>query len=419
MNHYTTDTYEIKREIVNFSKKMSKGLKKPQKNFLLDFQFGIASSKSLLISEIARSLKEDIKLNHTIERLCDRLNSFSVEEREIVLNNYYERMLPHIPDEPIVILDDTDIAKRYGKKFQDLDRVIDGSSLNKEIVPGYNVCEAVVLSNKHKQPISLYSKIYSCQSDDFVSKNVYTHESINRVHDILQKKATYVFDRLYDDNKIYDLVDNNRDYFIVRLKEKRTFLVKKKKSLCEEIAKKRKGKVVMRLDFSDESKEVFISHTRVTLPYNDKEYTLVIVYGLSENKPMMLLTNRKIKGKKDLIKVVRLYMYRWRVEDYFRAKKQEYDFENFRVRNLESINTLNLMLQLRMGHLTILAESINNKLLPIKIIKRSKSLKSKVCLWFNQLARGIGIILEYAKTGISEFKYIETRCKEKQLFFSF
>ena len=54
----------------------------------------------------------------------------------------------------------------------------------------------------------------------------------------------------------------------------------------------------MTLWFDDEDEyEVYISHTRVTLPYNNKDYELVIVYGLSEERPLILLTNRSIKSK--------------------------------------------------------------------------------------------------------------------------
>ena len=119
------------------------------------------------------------------------------------------------------------------------------------------------------------------------------------------------------------------------MEDKRNFLFKGKKKNCYKVAIKRKGKVRMELWFDDnEVHEVYVSHTRVTLPYNKKDYELVFVYGLSEERPLILLTNRSIKSKEDVIKVVRLYFYRWRVEEYFRTKKQEYDFENIRLRTL-------------------------------------------------------------------------------------
>ncbi len=61
---------------------------------------------------------------------------------------------------------------------------------------------------------------------------------------------------------------------------------------------------------------------KVTLPYNKKDYELVIVYGLSEERPLILLTNRSIHSKEDVIKVVRLYFYRWRVEEYFKVRSK-------------------------------------------------------------------------------------------------
>lgn len=144
-------------------------------------------------------------------------------------------------------------------------------------------------------------------------------------------------------------------------------------------------------------------------------FTLVIVYGLSEEKPMKLLTNIEIKEKEDVIKIVRLYLSRWRIEEHFRGKKQEYDFENMRVRTLESINNLNVMLTVHLGHIAILADNMNKKLLTIKIIYASKSLKDKAIVWLSQIAEGIKEILKYAHNGIKKCQEIEVRNKCKQL----
>ena len=54
---------------------------------------------------------------------------------------------------------------------------------------------------------------------------------------------------------------------------------------------------------SNEEIDLMLSYTKATLPHNKKEYTLVIVYGLSEEKPMKLLTNININEKEDAIKI--------------------------------------------------------------------------------------------------------------------
>ena len=414
MYYSTTNTYEMKREILTFSKKVSEGLNKSEEKFIKDIQYGIASSGSCLISNIARSLNEKINLKNTIERLCDNLNSF--DNTEVLYKNYINTIGDIYGDEPVALFDDSDISKVYGKKFEDLDDVIDASNPDKKIGKGYHVCEAVLLTDKEKQTVSTYSKIYSCKSNEFISKNTYTIESINSVVNVLNRKFTGIFDRGYDDNKIIDYMDNSNNYFIIRMQDRRNFLFKGKKKNCYEEALKRKGKIKMTLWFDDnEEYEVYISHTKVTLPYNKKDYELVYCYGLSEERPLILLTNRSIHSKEDVIKIVRLYFSRWRIEEYFRAKKQEYEFENIRLRTLKGINNLNLLLTIHLGHINKLASEINRKLLSIKIIEASKSLRGKVIIWLSQLARGIKKILSYAHTGIKEWESIEKRDKYKQL----
>ena len=167
MNNFTTNAYEMKREIVKFSKKVTNGLDKPTTKFVMDVEYGLAKSKSCLISNISRSLDEDIKLKDTIERLCDNLVRMSDKEYKIIENNYLEEVKKTLLNEPIFLFDDSDISKRYGLKFEDLDKVLDASSPQKEIVNGYHICEAVSLTANELQPVSIFSKIYSCKSKGF------------------------------------------------------------------------------------------------------------------------------------------------------------------------------------------------------------------------------------------------------------
>ena len=414
MNNFTMNAYEMKRDLLNFSKKVSHGVNQPTAKFVMDMQFGLAKSGSCLISEIARSLNENIKLNYTIERLCDNLSNLYDDESNIIWSNYLKEVKRNVDlDNPIVLFDDSDINKEYSRKLEDLDRVIDASSQDKRIVNGYHVCEATILTRNEKQPLSIYSQIYSCKSKNFESKNKYTMESIKRAEDLVGDNFIGVFDRGYDDNKIIDYMTKHK--FVIRLDDKRVLLLKGKRHSVEEIAKGRKGKIKMKALFDDnEEKELMISYTKTKLPYNKKEYTLVIVYGLGEN-PMKLLTNLEYAEKEDVIKIVRLYLSRWRIEEHFRGKKQEYDFENMRVRTLKSMNTLNMMLTIHLGYMAMLSDKIDKKLLVIKIIEASKSLRGKIIVWLSQMARGIKEILKYCHTGIKGWQEIKHQEKIKQL----
>lgn len=413
MNYFTTNLYETKREIMSFSDKLACGLTKPENKFVMDMMFGLSRNQSVLLSDIARALDEDINLRYTIERLSDHLENIGNCELDILRRNFNQLVLKNIDEQPLVLLDDSEIIKKYGKKFEALCMVRD------DIYPGYHICEATVVTKNEKQPISLYSHIYSTEDKEFKSMNDETLKSIEYIKSVIEKRCTFVCDRGYDANVYYDYFlyqNDSRDDFIIRLKENRTLLFKGKLKKVGEITKKRKGKIKMNMYFSSYNKEVYVSHTRVELPsHKGNPLYLVIVYGLSEDNPMMLLTNKAIGNKNDVHKIVRAYMNRWRIEENFRFKKQQYGLENMRVRTLKSMNTLNTLLMMHIGHIGILAEKVNRKLLVIKMIERGRSLKGKTYLWYYQISKGIKEILKYAHKGIKGFQKIIKKKEYEQL----
>lgn len=422
MNYFTSNTYEMKRDLINFSKKISNGLNKPSEKFVMDMLFGIEKNQSVLISEIARALNEKIELKNTIERLSDNCNNLTDQESQIIKNNMLKEAVKNLPDDEIILIeDDSDVNKEYSKKLEDLCLVRDASKLKETFVNGYHICEMVGLTAKEKQPISFYSKIYSSTSKEFESCN---KETANAEKEVLEKireeknaKIIIVKDRGYDSFELFKETINNKASFVVRLDGDRHLLFKGKKRIVSDVAAERKGKIHTKLMYKGENTDCYISYTTVQFPKaKDKDLNLVIVYRKGEeNDPMYLISDLPIKTKEDVEKIARIYMLRWRIEEYFRAKKQNYDFENFRLRSLKAINNLNLLLSAVMLHLGVLAENMNQKLLTIKIIERSKSLKKKAIVWYGQLSNGIKEILSSARTGIKEWQKIEKRKKYRQL----
>ena len=82
-----------------------------------------------------------------------------------------------------------------------------------------------------------------------------------------------------------------------------------------------------------------------------KELTLVGVYGFGAEH-MLLLSNLKMEKKKHLCHIVtKIYLMRWRIEEYFRFKKQQFELEDLRVMSLQSIRSLNLLAMLAAGYI--------------------------------------------------------------------
>ena len=405
MDNFTINNYEMKRDIINFSKKICEGASKPESKFTMDMIYGISKSKDVLLSSIAGALDENTKKAYTIDRLSDNLSndlSNSIDE------NYCNLAMDSLGENPVFLIDDSDIIKPLGEKFEDLGIVRDGSSRNKSYEKGYHHTEIVGLTQNKKQPISLFSKIHSSTQKDFVSANDITFEGIDKIVNMLNKrkqKGIFVNDRGYDNNLIFNHYFEKNQYFIIRLKENRKVYCNHRWHKITAIRDSHKGKIKMNLLFQGEEKECTVSVIKVQITAKKKWINLVLVYGLGET-PMMLASNIPIKSKEDVIKIARCYLDRWRIEEYFKFKKQEYNFENFRVRTLKSINNLNKMLTYAIGLIALLSEKIGKREFVNKIIKESKSLKDNVYLWFYQLARGIYNILSKAKCGIRDWQNI-------------
>ena len=52
MFNSTTNTYQMKREILNFSNKISKHLSKPDKKFSADMTYGMLAAGSCLLTDV-------------------------------------------------------------------------------------------------------------------------------------------------------------------------------------------------------------------------------------------------------------------------------------------------------------------------------------------------------------------------------
>lgn len=414
MNYFTTNTNEMKREIVNFSDYLSKNCNlKAEKDFLRDMLYGISASNSLKLSNISRKLQENIKLDNTIERLSIHLAN-NIDRKQQIEQNYFKYVRGMIPENPIVDFDNSDITKPFSEKLEYLDTVIDASDPKKEKKPGYPVVNAVVLGKTKKQPIPLYSRIVSTKDPEFKSMNTYTLESIDKAYEAIGK-FTGIFDRGYDDKKVFRYMDKLDLDFVIRLKANRNFLFKGKTKNVLEQANSRKGKILFTAKFQGEEKHLTINYTRVQMTDGKhEEYTCVFVYGLGK-EPMMLITNKDINSAHDARMIVRMYLDRWKIEEVHRAEKEAYGYEDMRIRTLKGMNNLNFIFMMLLGLIAKLIEEMDNKLLSIKIIERSRSLRENLVVFISMFARGIKEILSYAYTGVAHFKK-EKKSKEKCVY---
>lgn len=397
MLNSTSITYQMKREILSFSNKISRKLSKPDRRFIADMNYGILASGSCLLTDIVDHLHEPSRKINIVDRLSRHLAKGIPQN---ALNSYLSQVRKWCPGQPAIPIDDSDVVKPDGYKFESLGWVRDGSestAAKNVYKKGYHVTEATVLTGS-SHPVSIFSEIHSSKEKDFTSINDVTFSAMERAA-ALFKKATFIMDRGYDDNKIFLKLDSMGQDYVIRLTSKRKLLYHNKWVAATELRNRRKGRVKLPLFYKGRMHDAYLSHVKVQITASRKDIYLVLVYGITDH-PMMLATNRDIRSKDDVIETAKLYFSRWKIEEYFRCKKQMFRFENFRVRKRKAINALNFYLTLCMAFLNHISMKSESNVLKAAIIQTADPVKEKVTFSYYRLAKGICGILSYAKEGI-------------------
>ena len=397
MLNSTSITYQMKREILSFSNKISRKLSKPDRRFIADMNYGILASGSCLLTDIVDHLHEPSRKINIVDRLSRHLAKGIPQN---ALNSYLSQVRKWCPGQPAIHIDDSDVVKPDGYKFESLGWVRDGSestAAKNVYKKGYHVTEATVLTGS-SHPVSIFSEIHSSKEKDFTSINDVTFSAMERAA-ALFKKATFIMDRGYDDNKIFLKLDSMGQDYVIRLTSKRKLLYHNKWVAATELRNRRKGRVKLPLFYKGRRHDAYLSHVKVQITASRKDIYLVLVYGITDH-PMMLATNRDIRSKDDVIETAKLYFSRWKIEEYFRCKKQMFRFENFRVRKRKAINALNFYLTLCMAFLNHISMKSESNVLKAAIIQTADPVKEKVTFSYYRLAKGICGILSYAKEGI-------------------
>ena len=240
--------------------------------------YGILASGSCLLTDIVDQLHEPSRKINIVDRLSRHLARGIPKD---ALKAYLSLVKKWCPDHPVVHIDDSDVVKPDGYKFEALGYVRDGSesTTTKNVYKkGYHVTEATVLTNSN-HPVSIFSEIHSSKEKDFTSINTVTFSAMERASALFEK-ATFVMDRGYDDNKMFLKLDSMRQDYVIRLTAKRKLLYHNKWVFATELRNRRKGKVKLPLFYKGKMHEAYLSHVKVQITASRKDIYLVLVYGM-------------------------------------------------------------------------------------------------------------------------------------------
>ena len=352
---------KLREKIVRFSGELCKETDKTVRRFVTESVYGILHSQSVILTEIGRSLENDVSVKKIEERFCRHLG------KRKIWRNIHENLLTHastiIKDNTLLIMDLSDIQKKHAKKMEYIADVRDGSE--GVIGKGYWTCHIIGAELDSNEIIPLYQSLYSQRSPEFLSENDEILEAINLVSSHLQRRGIYVIDRGADRRIIFESLLKEELRFIIRLEGSRHLIYDNKRIEALELANTcecpYKETIVKMEDYREKVYHLRYGFKSVKLP--DLEYSLwmLVVNGFGE-KPLMLLTTEPLKRNRIVLRnILNSYLKRWSIESTIRFIKQTYDLENIRLLRYVGLKNMMAILLIAFYFLAVVLDT-NQKL---------------------------------------------------------
>jgi hypothetical protein len=328
--YFARTAQKLREQMVRFSGELSAGLPKVVRRFVAEMIFGIQARGSVRLTEVGRALGERISPKKTEERLCRQLGRRRLE-REI-----QRRLVAHaaarIEDDTLLVLDLSDVTKKYAEKMEHLARVRDGSE--KELGWGYWTLNIVGTTTSGTKIVPLFGRLFSQTVPGHRSENVEIREAIGEVSKGVRKRGIWVMDRGGDRGYLYNYLLANELRFLIRVRGDRGLRTAQGIEPAVDLARGCPmlfDETVAREEAGHERLvHLECGMRKVRLPDRREELTLVVVKGFGE-EPLMILTNLPVRrSRKSVWHVVQSYLTRWRIEDVIRFVKQSYRLEDIR-----------------------------------------------------------------------------------------
>jgi len=323
---------KLREKVTRFSGELYNGLGKTATRFVTEAVYGILVSQSVVLTKMGRTLENDVPLRKIEERFCRQLAKPALWDN--IQHTVLSQSSSRIKDDTLLVLDPSDIQKKYAKKMEHLAYVRDGS--DDVIGTGYWTIHVNAAELNQQKVIPLYQSLHSQDAPDFISQNKQILDAIRRVGKYTHKRGIWVIDRGADRNVLYHKLLQEGFRFIIRQKGDRKILhgktLVKTLQLALTCPSLYNDTIVKMKDGKEKVYQIEYGYRKVRLPENPRnDLWLLVVKGFGK-KPMMILTTEPLRKNRQVLKDMFLsYIKRWSIEETIRFIKQTYDLEDIRV----------------------------------------------------------------------------------------
>jgi hypothetical protein len=385
----------LKAQLTKFTTQLSEGLSKPLEKFVGEMLFGIQASQDVKLSNVARSLEEDIPLIKTEDRLSRNLKAKALE------NHLGPRLASlasqRVEANAVLCLDLSDVRKEYAEKMQYLDQVWDGSE--GEVHAGYWLCSVTAAEVQGSEITPLYQTLFSARAQDFVSENAEILAAVDQVRAHAGGHGIWAIDRGGDRKRLLEPLLERGERFVIRSVGQRSVINRQHRKVTIHhlgaCCRLRYQARVIKIEKGQEKVyELRYGAEPFRLPGREEALHLVVVAGFGK-EPLLLLTNLlRAPDSQSLWWIVQIYLIRWKIEGTFRFLKQSYNLEDIRVLSYQRFRNL-VLLVTAAGYFaaTFLGQKLRLKILCEKLLIISQRFFGIPPFRFYALADGIKKLL--------------------------
>ena len=345
---------QISKKFNCFFAKMRKHITKPEADFLKDLLVGLIRTGDPIISKVSKSLREDIKEKNTDKRL--RRNIGKKDFWKEILFSYLKINRRIIESMRYIVIDDTDIQKKYAKKMEGLCRVRDGDKKDKKrkIGNGYPLLNILGVGKDREDIISVYSELFSFKKFNMESIHTKVFEALETVFSVV-KNSTHilVFDRAFDAIRVIEWLIGKGFYFVIRLREQRHLYIDGKKVGYKEWRRIPLFKEIIVDKITRKNrikKEHYLAGIKeVSLPYSkyrkEKLWLLVMKKKRVKEKDngfsyFLGRVPEEMPPEEAFNEMLSAYGARWKIEEFHRQIKQDFSVENVQMKRYEALRNM-------------------------------------------------------------------------------
>ena len=356
-----------------------------RQRFVQQAVHGILARGSLILSEMARSLRETpTRFLYVLKRFSRQLGSKAWDTR-VLHTEVLERNAAWVYPNTQVMVDLSEIAKPYARRMPHLCTVRDASSKDKHKTKGYWLVEAYAEPSPGRI-VPLLLVLFSTRQRRFLSQNHVVLEALKRLHDLLGDRGIFLFDRGFDARTfLHPLLDWQRR-FVVRLRDSRDLV-------CPDGTKRRVGRLALQLVRPADHYGT-VRATLVNLPQHSQKLLFVATpHTPNDPRPIKLLAwlGQKDTDLHQAQHVRHLYLRRWRAEDGIRFLKTGLGLERVRVMTWRRLQHLMALALLAMTLVALASEEPHAW--RTELIRRGRSRRGPAQFLFYRILKGIAYLL--------------------------